>query len=872
MTFFSQIGQKIADFFGESTDIDQLAGEKEIVSDFLDPDYFADILPYRLYDSERKIYENKTSFGFVIEAIPILGGSEEAQKELSSLIREIGEEGADIQTCMFADYRTSRFLDLWAQPRQQQGGIFKKIADKKQAFFKEESLHGDVPPRIFRFVFSYSQPKPAEKNIPFFLDSLVEKKKKVLETFSRFSQSFEIEPSQLIEWLSGIVNFDQDPSIQTRRSWNKNTWISRQIGAPGSALEVRKESLIFHGSHSDAMMRTYEAVDFPDRWSLGYMGEMIGDFLNQSYRISSPFYLHYGIHFPSQQKTETKFQGKAKILEHQAKFPALVRMFPNMPREREENFFVQKQLLEGEMFVETRLSCGLWAEKSRFVKSESTLMALFQKYGFRLKENHYLHLPDFLSSLPMAWGEESAYVKGLKRIRCMRTTLTKETGSFIPCVGEWWGNSNQGMILTGRRGQLSTWDPFAVEGNLNTVVVGPSGSGKSVFMQEMIMSQLGQGGRVFVLDLGRSFEKLCHLLGGQYLAFSEKSQFNLNPFSFIKTKGDIEAQNAALEMVSSIVATMAMPAQKIDKERADILSALVKTTWERKGEKATIDDVIDLIRSTTFRSELMIGAAESLQEGLKKFTRQGTYANYFYGSNPVDFQNDLVVIETEELKNMGDLQSVILQIFTLTISNQIFMSDRNKRCMICIDEAWDLLKSPQMEGFIESLARRLRKYNGALVVGTQSLKDFERSHGARAAFQNSSWLLMLGKDSDSMNTLKKENLIPMNELKEMALSSLRMEEGKYSEVFIYHKGSGFFSVNQLKLDPFSAALYSTKPAEFQAVQELKRHGLSIETALDWLLTHKEEFKHRLSNGQKIRDTINALLKTDNLNRKTAKGV
>lgn len=221
---------------------------------------------------------------------------------------------------------------------------------------------------------------------------------------------------------------------------------------------------------------------------------------------------------------------------------------------------------------------------------------------------------------------------------------------------------------------------------------------------------------------------------------------------------------------------------------------------------------------------------------------------------------------------MGDLQSVILQIFTLTISNQIFMSDRNKRCMICIDEAWDLLKSPQMEGFIESLARRLRKYNGALVVGTQSLKDFERSHGARAAFQNSSWLLMLGKDSDSMNTLKKENLIPMNELKEMALSSLRMEEGKYSEVFIYHKGSGFFSVNQLKLDPFSAALYSTKPAEFQAVQELKRHGLSIETALDWLLTHKEEFKHRLSNGQKIRDTINALLKTDNLNRKTAKGV
>lgn len=871
MKIFSQLGQKIADLFGENTEIDQHGNEEGSVSDFLDPDYLADLLPYRLYDSEKKVYENKTSFGFVIEAIPVLGGSEETQKELGALIREIGDEGVDIQTCLFADHRIQRFLDLWAQPRKQQGGIFEKIASKKQEFFKRESLEGDVPPRIFRFFFSYSAPKPSEKNLPFFLDRLVEKKKKVLETFSRFTQAFEIEPSQLLEILSGVVNFDLDPCLNGRRSWNKNTWLSKQIGVPGSALEVRKDRLLFHNSRSNATMRTYEVVDFPDRWNLGYMGEMIGDFLNQSYRINSPFYLHYGIHFPSQQRTETKFQGKAKILDHQSKFPALVRMFPNMLREQEENFLVQRHLLEGEMFVETRFNCGLWADENRFLKAESTLMALFQKYGFRLKENHFVHLPDFLSSLPMTWGENSLYTRGLKRIRTMRTTLTHETGNFIPCVGEWWGNSSNGMILTGRRGQLATWDPFAVEGNLNTVVVGPSGSGKSVFMQEMIMSQLGQGSRVFVLDLGRSFEKLCHLLEGQYLAFSEQSQFTLNPFNFVKTKGDIEAQNAALEMVSSIVATMAMPSQKIDKERSDILNAIVKMTWEQKQDQATIDDVIELINKTTFRSELMMGAAESLKEGLKKFTKRGLYANYFYGSNQVNFQNDLVVIETEELKNRSDLQAVILQIFTLTISNQIFMGDRAKRCVICIDEAWDLLKSPQMEGFIESLARRLRKYNGALVVGTQSLKDFERSHGARAAFQNSNWLLMLGKDNDSLNILKKENLIPMNELKEMALSSLRMEEGKYSEVFLYHKGSGFFSVNQLKLDPFSAALYSTKAHEFQAVQELKKRGFSIEIALDWLLAHKSEFKYRLSNGQKIKEAISAILKVSDPSRDVREG-
>jgi len=859
MKWLNSIGQKIASFLGEETELDSLSEEKRGESDFLDLDYFCDLLPYRLYDKERKIYENKTSFGFVIEVIPLLGGSEEAQLELSSLIREIGEEGSDIQSFLFADCRIDRFLSLWEKPRSQMGGIYKKVAGKKIAFLKKELTEGDVPPRIFRFFFSYSQPKPPEKDLPFFLDRLVEKKKKAIQVFSRLSQAFELEPFQLIELLSGLINVDLDASTQSRKIWNENTWISRQVCLPGSSIEVSKEALSFSGSQRNVVLRTYEATDYPDRWSLAYSGEMIGDFLNASYRIPSPFYLHYGIHFPRQQKKETVFQSKARMLEHQAKFPAIIRMFPDMPREIEENLFVQRQLLEGEKFVETRFSCGLFGEKDRFVKSESTLMALFQKYGFKMNQNHYVHLPDFLSSLPMSWGENSSHVRGLKRVRSMRTTLTHETGNFIPCVGEWWGNSHQGTILMGRRGQIATWDPFCVEGNLNAVVIGPSGSGKSVFMQEMIMSQLSQGGRVFVLDLGRSFEKMCFLLEGQHLDFSEKSQFSLNPFNFIKGDGEIETINASLEMVSSIIATMAMPSQKIDKERSNILNTLVKAAWEKSGKHASVDDVIELIEKRTFKSELMIGATESLKEGLKKYSRSGAYAHYFYGSHSVDFNKDLVVIETEELKNMADLQSVILQVFTLTISNQIFMGERNRRCMICIDEAWDLLKSPQMEGFIEGLSRRLRKYNGALLVGTQSIKDFERSHGARAAFQNSNWLVMLGKDNDSINAIKKDNLLPMDDFKEIALSSLRMETGKYSEAFIYHKGSGFYSLSQLKLDPFSALLYSTKPEEYQAVQELKKRGKSLEEALEWLLDHKIKYKHLLSNGKKIKEAISFLL-------------
>jgi conjugal transfer ATP-binding protein TraC len=817
MKVFSQFGQKIAEWFGEETLFDR---QHASASEQIELNFFSELLPYRLYDVQTGLYENQTSKGFVLEVVPLLKGSAEAERELSALIREIGEEGVNIQCLLFADPRVDQMMANWAKPRKQ--GLFATLAEKRESFFQRRDI--DLPPRIFRFLFSYSQSQAHRGNI-------IEKKQKAIETFVRLSRVTSVEPEQLIEFLSGCINFDLTPATH-QKSWEKHTFLSQQVCLPG-AIEATRHGVILHNGAREAFVKTYEAIDLPEQWTLALSGELIGDFYNAAYRIPTPFLLHYGIHFPKQERMEMQFKSKKKVLEHQSKFPYASRMVPTIFQELEEHQQVGAFLKEGERFVETRLSFVLMADAEQLLQAESTWHALALKLGFVFKENHFIHLPDFLSCLPMAWGEETTMMTRLKRARCMRTTLTKETSIFIPCVAEWRGNSSTGMLLFGRRGQMATWDPFATEGNLNTIVVGPSGSGKSVFMQELLMSHLGQGGRVFVLDLGRSFEKLCHLLEGQYLSFSEKSQCNLNPFHLIRTES-AELVNASLEMVSSIIATMAMPSHVIDKERSDLLTSLVRTAWEREGTQATVDTIIRLIDELTFHSELMIGASESLKEGLKKYSTQGVFAPFFYGKNSVSFTSPLVVIETEELKNMADLQAVILQIFTLTISSQIFMGDRSRRCLICIDEAWDLLKSPQMEGFIESLARRLRKYNGALVVGTQSIKDFDRSAGARAAFQNSNWLVMLGRDHESIGALKKE--IALNEETETMLSSLRMESGKYSELGIYHKGTGACSVHQLRLDPFSALLYSTKADEYQAVMALKEQGASIEQAIDHLMT------------------------------------
>ena len=129
----------------------------------------------------------------------------------------------------------------------------------------------------------------------------------------------------------------------------------------------------------------------------------------------------------------------------------------------------------------------------------------------------------------------------------LRTFLTWSCVNTAPVAAEWKGSRSPLLMLVGRRGQITYVDPFDNEkGNFNIAVAAASGAGKSFFTQEMVMSLLGTGGRVWVIDSGRSYERLCRLLGGTYLEFGPKVDINLNPFTGVQRhpRGDAAAQRS----------------------------------------------------------------------------------------------------------------------------------------------------------------------------------------------------------------------------------------------------------------------------------------------------------------------------------------
>jgi conjugal transfer ATP-binding protein TraC len=520
-------------------------------------------------------------------------------------------------------------------------------------------------------------------------------------------------------------------------------------------------------------------------------------------------------------------EAKCGNVEKQAASP-IAKYVPSLRKEAEEWTYVREKFENGQRLVRTRFQVGLLSDFERISQEEQTLFNLYRSQRWELVLDRYVQLPSFLSCLPMTWGEGS--VDDGKKFQKTKTTLSHEPSNLMPLQGEWQGTHSPGMMLVGRRGQLFYWSPFDNnEGNYNTCVVGRSGSGKSVFMQELMTSMLGMGARVFVLDVGRSFEKTVKLLKGTYLEFSTHSPICINPFSAIPSH-DTEEASDALAMLKPILSLMAAPKHGTTDLEDTYLEQAIQEAWKEHGNRATITDVAKSLRGHHDRR------AKTLGERLYPYTEKGTYGKFFNGPATIDLVDNLVVVELEELKERKDLQSVIVQMVILQITNSVYMGDRKTPSCLILDEAWDMLRGQQSGVFIETAARRLRKYFGGLVVGTQSVNDFYTTPGAQAAFDNADWMCLLSQKDESIKLLKNSDRLAMDPSMERTLRSLRTEQGKYAEIMI--KGPKGFAVGRLLLDPFSKVLYSTKADEFAAVQSLIDQGWSLKDAIQKVALEK----------------------------------
>ena len=469
----------------------------------------------------------------------------------------------------------------------------------------------------------------------------------------------------------------------------------------------------------------------------------------------------------------------------------------------------------------------VFAHPSQHDRAVQAVKSLARQLGGEWREMTGLHTLGLMATLPLCCGPLLA--DDLKTVGLLprRTGATALAGA--PVVLEWQGSERRVdetrptplVTLVGRRGELMPLDPFANRnGGYSMAIVGMPGSGKSLLMNALASATLLRGGIVWVIDIGRSYEKIADLFSGDFLEFSERDVWNLNPLQLL-ANGSTER----LDDVVAIMAELLSPHEALGQLERSTLTNLIADIVRhanREGRVANFTDLayaLDAVIAQTGDQRI-----RDLRTELGPYL--GPYAQWFDGTGrPLTFQNRFSVLELEGLKGHAALRQAVLMTLMLIIEDTM-SKDRETIKMVFIDEAWDLMKVGHSAQFIESGFRRARKHRGSFVVATQGLKDFFSSPTAEAAWSCAETKCFLRQNSDQVASLIATNRFSADPGFLAQLKSLTTVAGEFSEMIV-KSGDNPMAIGRFTIDRRSQLLFSSNPAEVAQIRRWQRAGATL---------------------------------------------
>lgn len=340
------------------------------------------------------------------------------------------------------------------------------------------------------------------------------------------------------------------------------------------------------------------------------------------------------------------------------------------------------------------------------------------------------------------------------------TTFPFTTADLTQDKGIFYGINmhNQGLVI---------FDRFSLP-NSNSVILAQSGAGKSFLAKLEILRQLMMGVDVLVIDPENEYQSLTEAVGGAYLHLSLNTPSRINPFDLPKVVGsdEEESQDALrnnLITLHGLIRLMVGGAQAqlagsghdntailTPAEEADLDTALIET-YARAGITAdplthqspppTIVDLHDTLSH-------MGGFGPSLAQRLRKFT-DGTFAGIFSQQSNVEINNQLVVFSVRDLED--ELRPIAMYVVLNYIWNKT--KAEQKRRILVVDEAWQVMKYADSANFLFGLTKRARKYKLGITSITQDVEDFTSTRLGRAIIQNSSMQILLRQSSAAVDLL-----------------------------------------------------------------------------------------------------------------------
>ncbi len=355
----------------------------------------------------------------------------------------------------------------------------------------------------------------------------------------------------------------------------------------------------------------------------------------------------------------------------------------------------------------------------------------FQEDGF-ISVSPYGHTTDIMKELAGRVTLLSTYIGGFFNL----------SEGFSDEQGFYFAKDINGKLMI-----IDLWKRGGDRTNSNIVAVGAPGKGKSTAIKKIVLNEYMLGTKMLIVDPEREYDDFVKDLGGDWINLGGSNKGNINPLEIKPISLDdsenedefdgvgalaLHLQN--LEVFFGLCLSDVTERQKtllnenlielynkfnifwdtdvsnLKNEDFPIISDLYDILVKNKGlekDKKTIEDYNDLI--------LYIG---NLINGQDQFL--------FNKHTSLHTESKIVCLDTYDLNNSSERIKKAQYFNIISWCWQQITKDRHEKIMLICDEAYLLIdpEIPQTLIGLRNIAKRCRKYEGSLVVISQSIIDF----------------------------------------------------------------------------------------------------------------------------------------------------
>lgn len=444
-----------------------------------------------------------------------------------------------------------------------------------------------------------------------------------------------------------------------------------------------------------------------------------------------------------------------------------------------------------ESFYHVAIQSNLFADSLEQLNKES------QTLENKLKGRRISFIPSYLRMLD-----------GFKTAMPFAKTFLKDksrnlnTGALVACFPFYNSEmSHPNGVFIGKN--LTTNTPVYLDmydekiiNNTNVSVFGKSGSGKTFFVSLLILRSALQQIKSSIVDPEGEFSNFTKSIGGTVLEISPTSHDKINIFD-IEEEAELDENKRPTgrsfidikDKVSDLLNLISVMYPEINAEQRAIVSTVLQSMYkdfgitsdarslyynedyfdEQTGElyvqgkrkvMPTFSDfhakLVNTAKTQHDKQSLMqIANALSIYKkgGIyDMFDCQSSIPNSAFANAPV-VSFDVSKLESNVLRPIG------MYVALSWTMEKFVKKNPHIRKRVIADEAW-MLVNKNMAGyqytstFLETLARRIRKRNGGLLVASQNFLEFTSSEQGRAVLTNTAVRILLRQSTMDINEVK----------------------------------------------------------------------------------------------------------------------